>query len=64
MYAVGVCWKRGGWMFSIYMRMGDAYPTLKVRRVKCGENDVLRARTSLKVGFGEVFEAVRRFGEA
>jgi len=50
MYAVGVCWKRGEWIFSIYMRMGDAYPTLKVR--KCVENDVLRARTSLKAGFG------------
>jgi hypothetical protein len=64
MYAVGVCWKSGGWMFSIYMRMGDTYPTLKVRRVKCIQNDVLRARTSLKVDFGEVFEAVRRFGKA
>ena len=64
MYAVGVCWKSGGWMFSIYMRRGDAYPTLKVRRVKLGENDVLRARASLKVDFEGVFEAVRRFGKA
>jgi len=62
MYAVGVCWKRGGLIFSVYMCMGDAYPTLKVR--KCGESIVLRATTSLKADFGEVFEAVRRFGKA
>jgi len=64
MYAVGVCWKRGGWIFSVYMRMGDAYPTLKVRRGKCGVSDGARAGTTLKVDFGEVFEAVRRFGKA
>ena len=64
MYAVGVCWKMGEWIFSVYMRRGDAYPTLKVRRVKLGENDVLRAATSLKVDFEGVVEAVRRFGKA
>jgi hypothetical protein len=64
MYAVGVCWKRGGWMFSIYMRRGDAYPTMKVRRVKCGVRDGVRVGTTFKVDFEGVFEAVRRFGKA
>jgi len=64
MYAVGVCWKMGEWIFSVYMRRGDAYPTLKVRRTKCGESMVLRATTPLKVDFVEVVEAVRRFGKA
>jgi hypothetical protein len=34
MEAAGVCWRRGGWIFSIYKRIGDPYPTLKVRRLK------------------------------
>jgi hypothetical protein len=54
----------GEWIFSVYMRRGDAYPTLKVRRTKCGESMVLRATTPLKVDFVEVVEAVRRFGKA
>jgi hypothetical protein len=54
----------GEWIFSVYIRRGDAYPTLKVRRVKLGENDGLRATTSLKVDFEGVIEAVRRFGKA
>jgi hypothetical protein len=51
-------------MFSIYMRRGDAYPTMKVRRVKCGVRDGVRVGTTFKVDFEGVFEAVRRFGKA
>jgi hypothetical protein len=34
MYAVGLCWKAGGWLFSFYWRIGEPYATLKVRRIK------------------------------
>ncbi len=62
MYAVGVCWKRKGWIFSVYKCVGDAYPTLRVRRVKCESGKVLRAN-AVKTPFGEVFEVVRRLGK-
>lgn len=51
MYAVGVCWKRGGWIFSVYRRAGEAYPTLKVRRVK-GESCSVQHAEGLKTPFG------------
>ncbi len=31
--AVGVCWKKGDLLISLYMRIGDAYLTLRVRRL-------------------------------
>lgn len=34
MEAAGVCWRRDGWLFSIYKRNGEKYPTLRVRRLK------------------------------
>jgi hypothetical protein len=61
MYAVGVCCKRGEWIFSMYMCRGDAYPTLKVRRVKHAEVEAFKS--ALKFPFDEVFEVVRRFGK-
>ncbi len=33
MFAVGVCWKRGNWIFSVYCCLGDDYPTLRVRKI-------------------------------
>lgn len=33
MYAVGLCWKAEGWLFTLYWRVGEPHPTLKVRRV-------------------------------
>jgi hypothetical protein len=42
MYAVGVCWRRGGWVFSVYRVQDDVYATLKVRRIKHGGAAVLK----------------------
>ncbi|MEM3551526.1 MAG: hypothetical protein QXN87_02360 [Candidatus Bathyarchaeia archaeon] len=33
MEAFGVCWKKGSLLISLYKRIGDPYPTLKVRRL-------------------------------
>jgi len=63
MCAVGLCWKRGGWVFSVYRRRGDIYATLKVRRVKHGEAAELEVQEGLHVDDGEVFECVRRLGK-
>jgi len=51
MYAVGVCWKRGGWIFSLHKREGEAHPTLKVRRVESvmSENLKLSLKIQLEV---------------
>jgi hypothetical protein len=38
MEAAGVCWKRNGWILSLYKRLGDPYITLKVRRLKADGN--------------------------
>jgi hypothetical protein len=32
--SLGLCWKAGGWLFSLYWRIGEPYATLKVRRIK------------------------------
>jgi len=63
MYAVGVCWKRGGWVFSVYRGRGDVYATLKVRRIKHGEAATLKVQEALQGYDGEVFERVRRLGK-
>jgi len=42
MEAVGVCWRVGEWIFSAYMRTGDAYPALKARRMKHVEASAAR----------------------
>ena len=59
MYAVGVCWKSGGWVFSVYRRRGDVYATLKVGRIKHGEAAELKVQEGLQGDDGEVFERVR-----
>ena len=38
MEAAGVCWKRNGWILSLYKRLEDPYITLKVRRLKADGN--------------------------
>jgi hypothetical protein len=38
MKAAGVCWRMGGWILSVYKRLEDPYPTLKVRRLKVDGN--------------------------
>ena len=58
MYAVGVCWKRGEWIFSIYIREGDAYPMLKVKRVRGGEGAAPRAAPIPKPSFVEAVKVV------
>lgn len=63
MYAVGLCWKRDGWVFSLYKRLGEAYPTLNVRRVESRGCDVQHAE-SPKTMFLEVLKVVGRFGKA
>jgi hypothetical protein len=59
MFAVGVCWKRGSWIFSVYRCLGDDYPTLRVRKVGSVRVKVLE----LKSPFGEVVKGVRRLGK-
>jgi len=34
LFAVGKCVKRGTWILSIYQRVGDRYPTVKLRRTE------------------------------
>ena len=34
MYALGKCWKREGWIVSVYQQTGDRYATLKIKRMK------------------------------
>lgn len=63
MYAVGVCWKRDGWIFSLYKRVGEAYPTLKVRMVE-GEGCNIQHAEAPKTMFEEVVGFVGRFGKA
>ncbi|MEM3536674.1 MAG: hypothetical protein QXF44_02735 [Candidatus Bathyarchaeia archaeon] len=55
MFAVGVCWKRGNWIFSVYRCLGDDYPTLKVRRARSITVEIMK----LKSPFGEVDKGVR-----
>ena len=63
MYAVGLCWKRGGWVFSAYRRQGDVYATLKVRRAKPGKAAAeLKVQEGLQVG-GWRCLGVRRLGK-
>ena len=63
MYAVGLCWRRGGWVFSVYRRRGDVYATLKVRRMKHGRAAAeLKVQEGLQVGGWRCW-GVRRFGE-
>ena len=57
MYAVGLCWRRGGWVFSAYRCRGDVYATLKVRRIKHG-----RAAATLKVQEGLQVDGWRCLG--
>lgn len=54
MDAAGICWKRGRWVFSVYRLWGDAYPTLKVRkvRVKRGATKKDAAALNVKVEVG------------
>jgi hypothetical protein len=63
MYAVGLCWKRGGWVFSAYRRRGDVYATLKVRRMKPGRAAAeLEIQEGLQVGGWRCW-GVRRLGK-
>jgi len=34
MFAAGKCWKRNGWILSLYSQAGDQHATFKVRRIK------------------------------
>jgi len=54
-YAVGVCWKRGEWIFSIYKREGEVHPTLKVRRVESVMSENLKSCLKIQL---EVVENV------
>jgi len=58
-YAVGVCCKRGGWIFIIYKCKGEAHPTLKVRRIESVRSEI--SKPSLETPL-EVVENVGRFG--
>jgi len=63
MYAVGLCWRRGGWVFSAYRCRGDVYATLKVRRIKHGRAAAtLKVQEGLQVGGWRCW-LVRRFGK-
>jgi hypothetical protein len=62
MYAVGVCWKSGGWVFSVYRRQGDVYATLKVGRIKHGGAATLKVQEGLQVGGWRCW-GVRRLGK-
>jgi hypothetical protein len=61
MYAVGVCWRSGGWVFSVYRRGGDVYATLKVRRIKHGGAAALKVQEGPQAGWRCL--SVRRFGK-
>jgi len=52
MYAVGVCWRRGGWVFGVYRRQGDVYVTLRVRRIKRGVAAGLKVHESACIQAG------------
>jgi hypothetical protein len=34
LYALGKCWKREGWIISMYQRIGDRYATVKIRKAE------------------------------
>ena len=62
MYVVGVCWKRGGWIFSVYRRLDDVYPTLKAWKVEGFRLEALKA--DFKVPMGGFVGNVGRFRKA
>jgi len=33
-FAVGKCWKKDGWIISIYQGIGDPHKTMKIRKEK------------------------------
>lgn len=61
MYAVGVCWRRGEWIFSLYHGIGDEYATLKIRKV--GRAGVEADRCAVKDPFKEVVGHVGRLAQ-
>lgn len=34
MFAAGKCWKRDGWIISMYKALGDPYKTMKAKKLK------------------------------
>lgn len=34
MFAAGKCWKKDGWIISVYQGVEDPYVTLKLRKMK------------------------------
>jgi len=34
--ARGVMWRKGDWLFNVYARPGDKFPTVAIRRVRGG----------------------------
>jgi rRNA processing protein Gar1 len=38
MFAVGKCWKKKGWIISVYGRVDELYYTLKARKEKADVN--------------------------
>ena len=56
MYALGKCWKREGWIISMYQRIGDRYATLKIKRTKSQAHETSAMETyeeALKLLMGE-----------
>ena len=44
---VGRCWKKDGWVVSVYQRIGDPYITMKVRKVK--NSDQMGSKSKIQV---------------
>jgi len=61
--AVGKCWKRDGWIISVYQRLGDRYATLKIKRVATHTPDQLEVLEGDLRTVMEERSPVRRFGE-
>jgi hypothetical protein len=56
LYALGKCWKREGWIISMYQRIGDRYATLKIKRMKSPAQETSEMETyeeALKLLMGE-----------
>jgi len=34
LFAAGKCWKKEGWVISLYWQTGDKYPILKIKKVE------------------------------
>ena len=63
LFAVGKCWKRDGWIISVYLRLGDRYATVKLKKTATPTPDQLEVLEGDLRTVMEERSIVRRFGE-